>query len=120
MVWLYILIFVYVVVGIFCLISSIVKIPHVYVADAICVYFSELILTMLVTWLVYIITGPRDCTVTRENNKRILDRLDFDRVYNEYVRLRNKEDKHYLKHQVEVEEEEEYFQNRLEVKKRIA
>jgi hypothetical protein len=106
MVWLYILIAVYVVVGIFCLVSSVVKISHVYLADAMLVYFSELVLTLLVSWLVYIITGPRDCTVTQQNNKRILDKLDFERVYNEYVRLRKKEDKHYAKFKEEMDEDE--------------
>lgn len=58
------LIGVYIVVAVFCLVSALVKLPHVFLADALLVYSSELVLTMVVVWIVFIVTKPRDCSET--------------------------------------------------------
>ena len=65
-------------------------------------------LTSLIVWYVKILTRGENVDFRQHANAHVFNRIEFERVFNEYARLQEQQNEYVETHADEIEDEEEY------------
>ena len=65
-------------------------------------------LTSLIVWYVKILTRGENVDFRQQKNAHVFNRIEFERVFNEYARLQEQQNEYVKTHADEIDDEEEY------------
>jgi hypothetical protein len=68
----------------------------------------QFLLTSLIVWYVKILTRRENVDFRQQTNAHVFNRIEFERVFNEYARLQEQQKEYVETHADEIEDEEEY------------
>jgi len=68
----------------------------------------QFLLTSLIVWYVKILTRRENVDFRQHTNAHVFNRIEFERVFNEYARLQEQQKEYVETHADEIEDEEEY------------